>query len=653
MFKESKGIRDIHSLYESIYITEFNIENQLVSLQETVGFNDLTEDDLIELTDLIESVEFASLTEEEKRNMLQKVQDKLAGSKRAGFLGQLERTRRKVFGTKKEKEQTKKFDDEHENVPGEGIKSKLKGKDAEDDKKEKELELVINNSKKGDSKKSESDSKSKSKNGNSTFLSLSGSKESEKKYGGEGTKTVYNKDGTKTTTTGHSDNIRPDGLGGTKASSEKGKNLLNPDKAKEQAAKKQKEASDDEKGANEWGPGGQPSASKQIDAYKKGRPSPASFKTNQRQTRELIKKQSKEVYPSVTKKDLNQFNRTKKYTANDGSQVERSTVFTKHYKTGKPLGVMTGSQRKAYDKAAAAYKAQPTTPKPEKVPAVDTKPDTYKTNIGAFLNNKKKGDVKDKSRHTKVTSVMDMESYDAKGDVLDEGAAAALRLGGMVAPKIPSALKAAAAGAATGASILGIKKKAEEGRPARRRKQTKTIDQVKADNETRKEKERAKSAHQRAVEKDLEDDLMGQMEYQQEFDRIKNSPEAKQFEADKIRKGREAFKKGTKQESYDAYDLVLDYIIETNQASSIEEANYIMMEMDQNTIHEIVQAQKKTLGEGLKTAVGLGMLALPYAMSQLEKRWNPVKKARDKYQDKKATEYEKKSGTTKEDGYFR
>ena len=109
----------------------------------------------------------------------------------------------------------------------------------------------------------------------------------------------------------------------------------------------------------------------------------------------------------------------------------------------------------------------------------------------------------------------------------------------------------------------------------------------------------------------------------------------------------------TYQESYDAYDLVLNYIMETEQASSIEEANYIMLEMDQNTIHEIVVEQKKTLDEGIKTAVGLGMLALPYAMSQLEKRWNPVKKARDKYQDKKAKEYEEKSGTTKKDGYFR
>ena len=42
-------------------------------------------------------------------------------------------------------------------------------------------------------------------------------------------------------------------------------------------------------------------------------------------------------------------------------------------------------------------------------------------------------------------------------------------------------------------------------------------------------------------------------------------------------------------ESYDAYDLVLNYIMESKQASSIEEANYIMIEMDQNTIYNIVK----------------------------------------------------------------
>ena len=75
----------------------------------------------------------------------------------------------------------------------------------------------------------------------------------------------------------------------------------------------------------------------------------------------------------------------------------------------------------------------------------------------------------------------------------------------------------------------------------------------------------------------------------------------------------------TKRESYDAYDLVLNYIMETEQASSIEEANYIMLEMDQNTIHEIVVEQKKTLDEGIKTAVGLGMLALPYVLNKFAK----------------------------------
>ena len=382
------------------------------------------------------------------------------------------------------------------------IKNKLTDKDKEDEKKEDELDLVIkNNKKKKDNNENDVDldgnpitpnNRGKSipvtrdgkvkpgfKKSGDTFLSLSGSKEDDKK------------------------DDKKD------AGKEAGK------LAGEILAKKQKEDSDDEKGANEWGPGGQPSASKQIDAYKKGRPSPASFKTNQRQTRELIKKQSKEVYPSVTKQDLNQFNRTKKYSADDGSQVERSTVFTKHYKTGKPLGVMTGSQRKAYDKAAAAHKAgTTTTPKPVetkidtsfksnkekdtfkrrdqklldkglKPPKYEKDSPTYTTKIGAFLNNKKKGDLKGTTKHT--------------------------------------------------------------------------ITKIDHNNE-----------------------------------------------------------------EYDAYDLVLDYIMESKQASSIEEANYIMFEMDQNTIHEIVQAQKKSLDEGLKTAIGIGLLATPYLMKKFGKK--PVDK---------------------------
>ena len=41
-------------------------------------------------------------------------------------------------------------------------------------------------------------------------------------------------------------------------------------------------------------------------------------------------------------------------------------------------------------------------------------------------------------------------------------------------------------------------------------------------------------------------------------------------------------------EEYDAYDLVLEYLASTDQVDSLEEANYIMMELDQQTIGEIV-----------------------------------------------------------------
>ncbi len=47
-------------------------------------------------------------------------------------------------------------------------------------------------------------------------------------------------------------------------------------------------------------------------------------------------------------------------------------------------------------------------------------------------------------------------------------------------------------------------------------------------------------------------------------------------------------------ESYmpDAYDTVLEYLANTQQASTLEEANYIMMEMDQQTIGDIVKESR-------------------------------------------------------------
>ena len=97
----------------------------------------------------------------------------------------------------------------------------------------------------------------------------------------------------------------------------------------------------------------------------------------------------------------------------------------------------------------------------------------------------------------------------------------------------------------------------------------------------------------------------------------------------------------------------------TEQVDSIEEANYVMMEMDHQTIGEIVKEVKGSLiEEGLaKAAVKLGGLAAVAVLAKKGldklKKFDPVGDARKKYQDKKATEYEKRSGTTKEDGYFR
>ena len=50
-------------------------------------------------------------------------------------------------------------------------------------------------------------------------------------------------------------------------------------------------------------------------------------------------------------------------------------------------------------------------------------------------------------------------------------------------------------------------------------------------------------------------------------------------------------------EEYTPYDFVLEYLLSTEQVATIEEANYVMTEMDAETIQGIVEEQKKTLIE--------------------------------------------------------
>ncbi len=131
--------------------------------------------------------------------------------------------------------------------------------------------------------------------------------------------------------------------------------------------------------------------------------SPANIKTNQNQSREFAKND-----PKVK---LNQFSRTSTYTADDkaGTQVQRSTVFTKHYKTGKELGVMTRNQRRAYDLEAAKFKAN----QANQNNSTPIKTDSSSSSSTTFDSNR----VKDGNKGVKKTIIKN--SYDAYDLVLN------------------------------------------------------------------------------------------------------------------------------------------------------------------------------------------------------------------------------------------
>ncbi len=289
---------------------------------------------------------------------------------------------------------------------------------------------------------------------------------------------------------------------------------------KQQELKRQAELSKDEKEADQWGqnPDGtnkkQASASAQIAAYQKGRPSPASFNTNQRQTRDLVKSQSKQVYPSITDKDLNQFSRSKKYTADDGkTQVDRSTVFTKakfdfgNIKKGQELGVLTKSQRKQYDLKSASFK--------EEV-AID---ENRMASHTAGMSDAQKD---------AASSSVSKSTADKMGRRSDEAAFKGRKK------------KTSARYSSTG----GKKRKNTTGR--------------------------------------------GQPE---QYRKSADSPENEgryPYGRSNIVQGKGSFK-GLKKEDFDAFDIVLGYLVETEQVDSLDEALYIMMEMDAVTIQSIVK----------------------------------------------------------------
>ena len=94
----------------------------------------------------------------------------------------------------------------------------------------------------------------------------------------------------------------------------------------------------------------------------------------------------------------------------------------------------------------------------------------------------------------------------------------------------------------------------------------------------------------------------------------------------------------------EAYDLVLDYVLSEGHADNIEEAHYVMMQMDEETIQTITELKKRLIGGAL--------LSLPFVMQKIKDKFDPIQNKRNEVQTKKQIKYEKSSNTTQDDGYF-
>lgn len=71
----------------------------------------------------------------------------------------------------------------------------------------------------------------------------------------------------------------------------------------------------------------------------------------------------------------------------------------------------------------------------------------------------------------------------------------------------------------------------------------------------------------------------------------------------------------TKKESYDAFDVVVDYLFETAQVDTLSEASYVMMEMDSDTIQSIILEQAGHIADEYDFIVE-GLIAEGYDLSE-------------------------------------
>ena len=282
----------------------------------------------------------------------------------------------------------------------------------------------------------------------------------------------------------------------------------------------------------------------------------AQITTNQKQSKDIASK-NKDV-------ELNKFKRTKTYGADEkgvkqvpgskvGQKVNRSTVFTKadrditlggkRFKKGEKLGVLTRNQRRKYDLMAA----------PKQEVKVDPPKETTTTTPAPTEN---------------------------KGRILR----------GQGGRPLGSTTRRGGGSVKDGKKLFIDKDKAKAYSD-----KTGNASQVVSKDELVKRTSRAPIFQSFGKTRQLQlqgknpQTLMSRDTKRQIADLEGKKDDKKEKELTTQQKMRQKMRNNrNRQESYEPYDIVLEYLLSTEQAATIEEANYIMTEMDAKTIQDIV-----------------------------------------------------------------
>ena len=335
----------------------------------------------------------------------------------------------------------------------------------------------------------------------------------------------------------------------------------------------------------------------------------AQITTNQKQSRDLASK-NKDV-------KLNKFSRTQTYGADAkgvklvpgakiGQKVDRSTVQTKAafdfkgIKKGERLGVLTRNQRRKYDLMAAQRNKKTEPPKETTTPTPTTTTTTSSEPVLVPRENKGKlkggqggrplGSTTQRQGGTVKNGVtLFKKGEDAKKFTDKTGFASKVDT---VKGKDPRPMGRDAAKRRQ----EGMKRRQASSQGSGNQKSGKVTSFKDTSMGRDAEKRKSENPRIQAFNKKKQDlkttAKYGSTATIQTRDGKEYKPGDPGY-ADQLKKAREMVKKSMpmQKEEFTPYDIVLEYLLSTEQVATIEEANYVMTEMDGKTINDIVEMQ--------------------------------------------------------------